>query len=97
MKLVLMFSAIICVGSGHYEAPLILLATHYSAQEVIKKWWVQRWETLMKNLRGYIKEKRIVMRRDDGRRVISEFTSILCGGEKKRRRRSALQRKNQEG
>lgn len=37
MKLVLMFSAIICVGSGHYEAPLILLATHYSAQEVIKK------------------------------------------------------------
>lgn len=33
-----------------------------------------------KKLRGYIKEKRIVMSRDDGRRVISEFTSILCGG-----------------
>lgn len=81
MKLVLMFSAIICVGSGHYEAPLILLATHYSAQEMIKKWWVRRWEMLIKKkLRGYIKEKRIVMSRDDGRRVISEFTSILCGG-----------------
>lgn len=38
-----------------------------------------------KELRGYIKEKRIVMSRDDGRHVISEFTSILCGGGEKKK------------